>query len=88
MNEPGEYTIGEAMDMAMERLRHPLVWIEDGTFIVRDEKLPGARYEFDCRDRGDALCWVEHLAAKTWITTEHLHQFAALVIQHFGVRRR
>lgn len=88
MKDPHEYTLGEAMDMAAHRLRHPLVWIEDGLFIVRDEKLPGARYDFDCRDVGDALCWVEHLAAKSWITTEHLQQFAALAIAQFGVSRR
>lgn len=83
-----DYSLGEAIDMAMERLRHPLVWIEDGAFIVRDEKAPGFRYDFTCRDLADAVCWVEHLAAKTWITTEHLQQFAALALMTFKGKRR
>lgn len=82
-----EYTLGEAMDLAMERVRHPLVWIEDGYFIVRDEKAPGFRYDFQCKSKGEALTWLAHLAEKSWITKEHLEQFALLAAEHCGGRR-
>lgn len=82
-------SIGEAVKDSMDRLqRAPLVWIEDGFFIVRDEKAPGMRYDFQCKNAGEALTWVEHLAEKNWITTEHLGQFASLAIATFGVRRK
>lgn len=88
MSKHDEHTIGEAVDAALERLkRAPLVWIEDGFFIVRDERTPGMRYDFRCKGAGEALAWVEHLSEKSWITTEHLQQFASLAIAAFGVRR-
>lgn len=83
-----EHSAAEVMDAAMDRLRHPLVWIEDGYFIVRDEKAPGLRYDFQCKSALDALTWVAHLAAKAWVTTEHLGQFSALAHETFKGRRK
>lgn len=84
-----EHTLDEAVALAVDQLqRAPLVWIEDGFFIVRDEKLPGFRYDFSCKSAGDALRWAAHLAGKTWVTTEHLVQFAEVAADHFGARRR
>lgn len=89
MTDPHDHSIGEAIDAAMEQLqRAPLVWIEDGYFIVRDEKLPGFRYDFTCKDSAEALRWIVHLADKQWVTTEHLQQFATLAGEHCKARRR
>jgi hypothetical protein len=68
--------------------RAPLVWVEGGFFIFRDERLPGFRYDFDCQGPADAIRWIEHLSKKTWITKEHILQFSILVMHEFGVSRR
>jgi hypothetical protein len=82
-------SMAEVMDaLAVKLQRAPLVWVEDGMFIVRDEKLPGFRYDFDCESAGDGLRWVAHLAQKSWVTTEHLEQFASLAADLFKVRHR
>lgn len=79
--------MSETIDAALERLqRAPLVWIEDGYFIVRDEKLPGFRYDFACKSAGEALRWSAHLAEKMWVTKEHLEQFAILAGDHFKAK--
>jgi hypothetical protein len=84
-----DFTLGEAIDLAMQQAqRHPLVWIEDGVFIVRDEKAPGLRYDFECKSALDALSWAAHLAAKAWITKEHVEQFTALAHDTFKARRK
>lgn len=67
---------------------HPLVWVEDGVFIFRDERLPGFRYDFDCQDAGDAIRWAAHLSMKSWVTKEHLFQFCALAMAELGIRHR
>lgn len=78
MNVAHEHTGADAIQQAMDRLRHPLVWFEDGFFIVRDEKAPGLRYDFRCRSAMEALTWAADLASKSWTTKEHIEQFAAL----------
>lgn len=84
-----EYTLAEAMDAAVARLqRHPLVWIEDGHFIVRDERAPGFRYDFACKSSLEALHWAADLAGKAWITKEHLEQFAALAHDTLKAKRK
>lgn len=69
----------------------PLVTIcADGGFewfIERADQLHVA-YEHHVSDAGDALRWVEHMAAKSWVTPTHLEQFARLVADKFGVEYR
>ena len=48
MSAEGEYTLAEATDAALHRLQNPLVWIEDGYFVFRDEGHPVFRYDFQC----------------------------------------
>ena len=45
-------------------------------------------YDCDASNTGDALRWIEHIAPKTWVTKEHLEQFARLVASKFGVGHR
>ena len=89
MTDPHEYSAADAVNAAVDRLRrHPLVWIEDGFFIVRDERAPGFRYDFRCKNAMDALRWAADLAEKKWITTEHIEQFALLAIETFSRGRK
>lgn len=82
-----ECSMADAIEMAKAQLqRAPLVWIEDGYFIVRDEKLPGFRYDFACKSAGEALRWTVHLSTKSWITKEHLEQFAGIAADHFKAK--
>lgn len=86
----GEYTLGEAMEAAMSAIkaRGGMVTI-DTTGNVSMRTGPGqARYEFEIISPGDALRWIEHIAAKSWCTKTHLEVFASLAASHFGVRYR
>jgi len=83
-----ELSIEQATDAALAyMLREPLVWIEeDGYFVFRDEAHDGFRYDFKPDDATDAMHWVAHMARKSWVTTDHLEQFALLACQQFGGR--
>lgn len=84
-----DHSIGDAVGAALTKAqRHPLVWIEDGFFIVRDERAPGFRYDFACKSALDALQWAAHLDEKAWITKEHVEQFARLANETFSMGRR
>jgi hypothetical protein len=64
----------------------PLVTFVDGYFEFHHEGR--AVYDFRVIDQGDALRWIEHVAGKTWVTKEHLEQFARLAATHFGAPYR
>lgn len=79
-----EMSLSEAMRAALN----------DSVPVVRrvfggwDFDVGDGRWDYDisdamCRDEGSALRWIEHLAAKSWVTTRHLLQFASLAADHF-----
>jgi hypothetical protein len=39
----------------------------------------------ECRDAAAALTHIEHMADKTWVTVQHLGEFASLAIQKMGL---
>lgn len=41
-------------------------------------------YDLTVRDAMDCLHWIICLGDKTWVTKEHLEQFANLAFQSFG----
>lgn len=51
-------------------------------FYLDDEMV----YDFKPNDAGHALRWIEHMAPKSWITKNHLEQFARMAAAHFGAR--
>lgn len=74
------------MNLAARFARPEVVRVSaDGYFEFIREGV--AVYDLRPRDAGQALRWVEHLARKHWITTEHLCQFARLSAEHFGAER-
>lgn len=78
-----EITMGQAIDALLAKLKErPLVEFDDGFYVFRDPSHPGFTYDFMVR--GDALHWVAHMAQKRWVTTEHLEQFARLVMERGG----
>lgn len=80
-----ETTAAEAAEAALAYLQRPqLVWIEDGYFVFRDGSLGDFRYDFRAANATEALHWVAHMAAKTWVTTAHLEVFALLACRRFG----
>lgn len=84
-----EFTGIEAATAAVARLRarHRLVHVApNGGVDVQTGH--GWVYQFDVRDAGDALRWIEHLACKTWFTQDHAIALAANLADHFGVRYR
>lgn len=53
----------------------------DGYFVFYDPKSPGFEYDFKPTPSVPAIHWVAHMADKTWVTKEHLGEFAALIRQ-------
>ena len=85
-----EYTAAEAVTAAVAqiRARQGLVTIAPCGYVEMLTE-PGCEpYGFEVTGVGDALRWIEHIAAKSWCTPMHLQMFAALVAEHFGVRYR
>jgi hypothetical protein len=82
----GTFTLAEAMTTAIEQWgRAPLVTLdEDGFFHLHHDGRDV--YDFKAEDAAQVVRWTEHLARKSWVTKEHLLQFASLAAQHFGVR--
>jgi len=71
--------------LSLETLQEPeLVKVTpDGYFeFFLDEEMV---YDFTPTDAGYSLRWVEHLSQKTWVTKQHLEQFARLAADRFGV---
>lgn len=63
-----------------------LVKRESDGYVFLADGGPGWDYDISdaaCLDAGSALRWIEHLAPKTWVTVEHLEQFARLAAEHF-----
>lgn len=84
-----EYTAAEAVQAAIAsaRRRQGLVRISPkGEVDVQTGR--GWVYQFEVRDAGDGLRWIEHLAAKTWFTPCHALALAARLADHFGARYR
>jgi hypothetical protein len=80
-----ELTAVEVAEATLAYLqRPPLVWIEYGYFVFRDEDHEGFRYDFRPTDALECMDWVAHMAGKSWVTTDHLEQFARLACQQFA----
>jgi len=45
-------------------------------------------YDLTPTDAADALRQIEHLAGKSWLTREHVEQFARLTAERFGAGYR
>lgn len=78
----------EAMDGFLTEFRRrrdfPAVKFVEGYFeFYLDGEMV---YDFKPADPGAALRWIEHMAAKGWVTKEHLGLFARLAADHFGAR--
>jgi len=69
-----------------QRPRLPAVVREAGAFEFYVEGR--MVYDFEALAPGDALRWIEHLAGKPWVTTQHLREFARLAAEHFGQGHR
>lgn len=72
-----------AEDFVSELTRAPLVRCGgDGyfEFLLDNENA----YDFTVGDPSRALRWIEHMAQKSWVTKEHLEQFARLAADKFG----
>ncbi|WP_158985700.1 hypothetical protein [Lysobacter panacisoli] len=89
------------MDKVMRELRlrrdRPLVRVNEEPsavngyaigFVFADRVHGGFEYDFYCRSPLDALDWVRQTAGKTWVTTEHLEQFADLALSRFDPPRK
>lgn len=66
--------------------RPPLVKRDGDGYVFLADGGPGWDYDISdaaCLDAGSALRWIEHLAPKSWVTVEHLEQFARLAAEHF-----
>lgn len=64
----------------------PLVKRDGAGYVFLADGGPGWDYDISdaaCLDAGSALRWIEHLAPKSWVTVEHLEQFARLAAEHF-----
>lgn len=62
--------------------RAPLVKLVDGYFeFYLDGEMV---YDFKPADAPHALRWIEHMTQKTWVTKDHVQQFAALAAGHYG----
>lgn len=83
-----EYTLAEACERALRRMAEPPLVTIDGEGWVRVKTDTAYIYDFQIHSPGDALRWIEHLAGKAWVTTNHLRQLAKLSADHFGARYR
>lgn len=81
----------EAMAHARDRSARPLVTLAerlpDGRIAVlvfdRTRQHDEPMYDFYCSGPESALTWIAQMAGKSWITTEHLGAFAALIAEAF-----
>ncbi|MGH8421824.1 MAG: hypothetical protein ACRER3_05620 [Pseudomonas fluorescens] len=81
----------DAMAHARDRSAHPLVTLAerlpDGRIAVlvfdRTRQHDEPMYDFYCSGPESALTWIAQMAGKSWITTEHLGAFAALIAEAF-----
>lgn len=64
-----------------------LVYRDNGTYVFTDPKNPGFTYEITdelCKSPSRAIGWIAHMGGKSWVTDQHLRQFAELAAEHFG----
>lgn len=54
---------------------------------VFDPAHPGFRYDFWCEDAIDALTWIRQLGEKSWVTRDHLHVLAMLILHELAPER-
>lgn len=81
----------EAVAHLAERRARPLVTLaerlQDGRIAVlvfdRTQQHDEPMYDFYCSGPESALMWIAQMAGKSWITTEHLSVFAALIAEAF-----
>lgn len=81
----------EAVAHLAERRARPLVTLAerlpDGRIAVlvfdRTQQHDEPTYDFYCSGPESALMWIAQMAGKSWITTEHLSVFAALIAEAF-----
>lgn len=95
LSAQGPRPYGEVMQDALARIqdRHarPLVRLQerlpDGRIAVEiyDRTRPDDEptYDFYCSGPQQALEWIQQMASKRWITTEHLGAFATLMLTAF-----
>ncbi|EKT4090774.1 hypothetical protein QEG23_000244 [Stenotrophomonas maltophilia] len=84
--------IKDAFAHLTERRARPLVTLAerlpDGRVAVlvfdRTQQHDEPMYDFYCSGPESALLWIAQMADKSWITTEHLGVFAALVAGEFS----
>lgn len=84
--------IKDAFAHLTERRARPLVTLAerlpDGRIAVlvfdRTQQHDEPMYDFYCSGAESALLWIAQMAGKSWITTEHLGVFAALVAGEFS----
>lgn len=84
--------IQEAFAHLTERSARPLVTLgerlPDGRVAVlvfdRTRQHDEPMYDFYCSGAESALLWIAQMAGKSWITTEHLGVFAALIAETFS----
>lgn len=83
--------VQDAMAHLRERSARPLVKLAerlpDGRIAVlvfdRTQQRDEPMYDFYCSGPESALLWISQMAGKSWITTEHLSVFAALIAEAF-----
>lgn len=64
--------------------RAPLVKVADGYFeFYLDGEMV---YDFKPDDAAHAIRWLEHMVQKTWVTKEHVRQYATLAANLYGAR--
>lgn len=58
-----------------------LVKLEGEFFVFLRPEQPHFYYDFKCNGPASAIGWFMHMAEKSWVTKEHLRQFADLLMQ-------
>lgn len=84
----GDVTHYDLLDLAEQVIKtmraSPLVQLQaDGYFVFHDRK-NGGTYDFKPTDAADCLRWICHMNEKSWVTPDHIEQFALLACDRFG----
>ncbi len=88
---PYAKVLQETVTLIKERHARPLVRLQerlpDGRIAVeiydRTRQHDSPEYDFYCAGPQEALEWIRQMSSKSWITTEHLGAFAALILAAF-----
>lgn len=76
--------MSEKAEMVARLCRPPLVKVTDGYFeFYLDGEMV---YDFEVCHPGKALRWAEIMAQKSWVTKQHMEQFARLAADAAGER--